>query len=39
MKGRITAEEKRRMEEFANTPAYERNPEMLVPPPTEGNDE
>lgn len=39
MKGRITADEKRRMAEFANTPVYERNPEMLVPRSTEGNDE
>lgn len=31
MEGRITAEEKRRMVEFANTPKYRRTPEMLIP--------
>lgn len=31
MNGRITDDEKRRMNQFANTPKYDRDPEMLVP--------
>ena len=31
MSTRITTDEKQRMYEFATTPKYERNPEMLVP--------
>lgn len=31
MSGRITEEEKRRMQRFASTPKYKRGPEMLIP--------
>lgn len=39
MSGRITDDEKRRMEEFASTPKYKRGPEMLVPEPGEEREE
>jgi hypothetical protein len=39
MPGRITDDDKRRMHEFANTPKYERDPEMLLPDASENGDE
>lgn len=39
MSGRITDDEKRRMHRFASTPKYERGPEMLVPEPTDDEEE
>ena len=39
MHGRITDDDKRRMHEFATTPKYDRDPEMLVPDPQDVGDE
>lgn len=38
MEERLTNGDLRRIEEFANTPMHERDPEMLVPDPGDGED-
>lgn len=39
MPNRITESDRRRMAEFANTPRYERDPELLTPDDGEDEDE